>query len=64
MYKPRGTVTDVGCSKRSKIKCVAVFPGIVYKPCLIYEDNRCYGTGRKATKVGGWFQSLSYAKLD
>ena len=24
-------MTDVGCTKRTKIKCIAVFPGIVYR---------------------------------
>ena len=40
------------------------FPGIVYRPRPIYEDNTCCATGWKATKVGSWLQSLSYAKLD
>ena len=36
----------------------------MYRPRPIYEDNTCCATDKKATKVGGWLQSLSYTKLD
>ena len=56
-------------------KCTTGFHQIVYvhsffsmELCtdltLIFEDNTCCATGRKVTKVGGWFQSLSYTELD
>ena len=57
---------DVGCTERSKIKCIAVFlelcTDVMDHP--IYKDSTCCETGRKATEIGGWLQSLSYAKLN
>jgi len=51
-------VNDVDCTKRSKMYA-----------CFFLElctdlARFMKTTGKKATKVGGWLQSLSYAKLD